>query len=92
MGRVGADPELRGNDRYPVVTFTMATNDQYTSTTGQFLVLLISSDITNWILYSIVLNACVNISGEITSVAEWHRVAVFRTGLRDVILERIKKG
>eukprot|EP00095_Tigriopus_kingsejongensis_P003680 maker-scaffold11_size778918-snap-gene-6.40 protein:Tk03680 transcript:maker-scaffold11_size778918-snap-gene-6.40-mRNA-1 annotation:"single-stranded dna-binding mitochondrial-like" len=35
LGRVGVDPQLRGTDRHPVVTFSLATNVRYRSNTGE---------------------------------------------------------
>ena len=31
-------------------------------------------------------------TGEFSDATEWHRIAVFRDGLRDVVLDRVKKG
>ncbi|XP_003742136.1 single-stranded DNA-binding protein, mitochondrial [Galendromus occidentalis] len=35
LGRVGVDPQLRGNERTPVALFTIATNTNYTYETGE---------------------------------------------------------
>lgn len=29
LGRVGADPQKRGNEEHPVVTFSVATHNNY---------------------------------------------------------------
>ena len=36
LGRVGADPEMRGTEQHPVVTFSLATHTNYRKDDGEF--------------------------------------------------------
>ncbi|CAG5133258.1 unnamed protein product [Candidula unifasciata] len=63
IGRVGKDPEHRGNSTHPCIIFPLATNAQYRKADGERMV-----------------------------KTDWHRVAVFRPGLRDNIATKIMKG
>lgn len=38
LGRVGADPQKRGSDERPVVTFSLATHTNYKYETGMFII------------------------------------------------------
>ncbi|XP_019931280.3 single-stranded DNA-binding protein, mitochondrial [Aedes albopictus] len=37
LGRVGADPQKRGNDAHPVVTFSLATHSNYRYESGDWM-------------------------------------------------------
>ncbi|XP_017885726.1 single-stranded DNA-binding protein, mitochondrial [Ceratina calcarata] len=37
LGRVGAEPQKRGNDEHPVVIFSLATHNNYKYTNGDFV-------------------------------------------------------
>uniref|UniRef100_A0A0B7BQE9 Single-stranded DNA-binding protein n=1 Tax=Arion vulgaris TaxID=1028688 RepID=A0A0B7BQE9_9EUPU len=63
IGRVGREPEQRGNTENPCLTFPLATNKTYTKADGERMM-----------------------------KTEWHRVVVFRPGLRDNVASRIEKG
>ena len=65
LGRVGQDPVLRGNERTPVATFSIATSESWKSKEND---------------------------GEYNIKTEWHNIAVFREGLQNVVLDRVKKG
>ncbi|XP_052868482.1 single-stranded DNA-binding protein, mitochondrial [Anopheles cruzii] len=63
LGRVGADPQRRGNDEHPVVMFSVATHSNYKYESGDWM-----------------------------QKTDWHRVVVFKPGLRDSVLSYLKKG
>ncbi|XP_041972690.1 single-stranded DNA-binding protein, mitochondrial [Aricia agestis] len=63
LGRVGADPQKRGNEEHPVVNFPLATHFSYK--------------------YE---------SGDVLQRTDWHRVSVFRPGLRDTVYKYLRKG
>ena len=63
LGRVGADPQLKGNTEHPMVVFSLATHTNYRYESGEFM-----------------------------QRTEWHRVICFKPGLRDSILNYLKKG
>ena len=65
LGRVGQDPVLRGNERTPVATFSIATNESWKSKEND---------------------------GEYNIRTEWHNIAVFREGLQNIVMDRVKKG
>ncbi|XP_058465952.1 single-stranded DNA-binding protein, mitochondrial [Malaya genurostris] len=37
LGRIGADPQKRGNDAHPVVTFSLATHSNYRYESGDWM-------------------------------------------------------
>uniref|UniRef100_A0A182VXF0 Single-stranded DNA-binding protein n=1 Tax=Anopheles minimus TaxID=112268 RepID=A0A182VXF0_9DIPT len=63
LGRVGADPQRRGNDAHPVVMFSVATHSNYKYDSGDWM-----------------------------QKTDWHRVVVFKPGLRDAVMSYLKKG
>ncbi|XP_058169198.1 enolase-phosphatase E1-like [Anopheles ziemanni] len=63
LGRVGADPQRRGNDDHPVVMFSLATHSNYKYDSGDWM-----------------------------QKTDWHRVVVFKPGLRDSVMSYLKKG
>ncbi|XP_055615472.1 single-stranded DNA-binding protein, mitochondrial [Toxorhynchites rutilus septentrionalis] len=63
LGRVGADPQKRGNETHPVVTFSVATHSNYKYESGDWM-----------------------------QKTDWHRVAVFKPGLRDAVMSYLRKG
>uniref|UniRef100_A0A182IUX3 Single-stranded DNA-binding protein n=1 Tax=Anopheles atroparvus TaxID=41427 RepID=A0A182IUX3_ANOAO len=63
LGRVGADPQRRGNDEHPVVMFSLATHSNYKYDSGDWM-----------------------------QKTDWHRVVVFKPGLRDAVMSYLKKG
>ena len=65
LGRVGQDPVLRGNERTPVATFSIATSESWKSREND---------------------------GEYNIKTEWHNIAVFREGLQNIVMDRVKKG
>ncbi|RZC14234.1 SSB domain containing protein [Asbolus verrucosus] len=63
LGRVGGDPQRKGSEEHPMVTFSLATHTNYRYESGQFL-----------------------------QRTEWHRVICFKPGLRETIMNFLKKG
>lgn len=63
LGRVGADPEKKGNDQHPIAVFSLATHSNYRYETGEFL-----------------------------QRTEWHRIVCFKPGLRESVLNYLRKG
>ncbi|NXF33599.1 SSBP protein, partial [Nyctibius bracteatus] len=84
LGRVGQDPIMRQVDgKNPVTIFSLATNEMWR--TGD-------SDATQGgeIWHPTLLFLC-NL-GDISQKTTWHRISVFRPGLRDVTYQYVKKG
>ncbi|NXE46023.1 SSBP protein, partial [Casuarius casuarius] len=80
LGRVGQDPVMRQVDgKNPVTIFSLATNEMWR--TGE-------SEVTQGV--SNLLFLC-NL-GDISQKTTWHRISVFRPGLRDVTYQYVKKG
>ncbi|NXG49202.1 SSBP protein, partial [Psilopogon haemacephalus] len=78
LGRVGQDPIMRQVDgKNPVTIFSLATNEMWR--TGE-------SETTQGAL----LFLCT--IGDISQKTTWHRISVFRPGLRDVTYQYVKKG
>ncbi|NXE80732.1 SSBP protein, partial [Cochlearius cochlearius] len=78
LGRVGQDPVMRQVDgKNPVTIFSLATNEMWR--TGE-------SEVSQGAL----LFLC-NL-GDISQKTTWHRISVFRPGLRDVTYQYVKKG
>ncbi|GBP07009.1 Single-stranded DNA-binding protein, mitochondrial [Eumeta japonica] len=63
LGRVGSDPQKRGNQEHPVVNFSLATHFSYR--------------------YE---------SGDILQRTDWHRISIFKPGLRETVYNYLKKG
>ncbi|XP_074660556.1 single-stranded DNA-binding protein, mitochondrial-like [Tubulanus polymorphus] len=63
LGRIGNDPEIRGNERYPVVMFSLATNLSFKRADGNY-----------------------------TQRTDWHRISVFKPGLRENVAMNLRKG
>ncbi|XP_060530958.1 single-stranded DNA-binding protein, mitochondrial [Cylas formicarius] len=63
LGRVGADPQRKGNDEHPVAVFSLATHTNYRYESGEFL-----------------------------QRTEWHRIVCFKPGIRESVLNYLKKG
>ncbi|KAF1404992.1 Single-stranded DNA-binding protein, mitochondrial, partial [Spheniscus humboldti] len=84
LGRVGQDPIMRQVEgKNPVTIFSLATNEMWR--TGD-------SDVTQGgeIWYPTSLFLC-NL-GDISQKTTWHRISVFRPGLRDVTYQYVKRG
>ncbi|NWS68319.1 SSBP protein, partial [Crotophaga sulcirostris] len=78
LGRVGQDPIMRQVDgKNPVTIFSLATNEMWRSP---------ESDANEGAL----LFLC-NL-GDISQKTTWHRISVFRPGLRDVTYQYVKRG
>lgn len=63
LGRVGANPQLKGTNEHPVAVFSVATHTNYRYDSGEF-----------------------------TQRTEWHRVICFKPGLRETIMNYLRKG
>lgn len=63
LGRVGADPQMKGTNEHPVAVFSLATHSNYRYESGEFL-----------------------------QRTEWHRVICFKPGLRESVMNFLKKG
>ncbi|NXA27326.1 SSBP protein, partial [Ibidorhyncha struthersii] len=84
LGRVGQDPIMRQVEgKNPVTIFSLATNEMWR--TGE-------SEVTQGgeIWHPTLLLLC--ILGDISQKTTWHRISVFRPGLRDVTYQYVKKG
>ncbi|NXG66343.1 SSBP protein, partial [Hemiprocne comata] len=84
LGRVGQDPIMRQVEgKNPVTIFSLATNEMWR--TGE-------SELTpgGEIWHPTLLFLC-NL-GDISQKTTWHRISVFRPGLRDVTYQYVKKG
>ncbi|NXJ04310.1 SSBP protein, partial [Odontophorus gujanensis] len=78
LGRVGQDPIMRQVDgKNPVTIFSLATNEMWR--TGE-----------NEVAQTALLFLCT--LGDISQKTTWHRISVFRPGLRDVTYQYVKKG
>ncbi|NXS33798.1 SSBP protein, partial [Pomatostomus ruficeps] len=78
LGRVGQDPIMRQVEgKNPVTIFTLATNEMWR--TGE------SEEGQGALLF-----LCS--SGDISQKTTWHRISVFRPGLRDVTYQYVRKG
>ncbi|NXY83867.1 SSBP protein, partial [Alcedo cyanopectus] len=80
LGRVGQDPIMRQVEgKNPVTIFSLATNEMWR--TGE-------SEVTqggdNFVIFIKL--------GDISQKTTWHRISVFRPGLRDVTYQYVKKG
>ncbi|NWI63301.1 SSBP protein, partial [Todus mexicanus] len=83
LGRVGQDPVMRQVDgKNPVTIFSLATNEMWR--TGESEVAQ-GGDIIVTLLFLCTL-------GDISQKTTWHRISVFRPGLRDVTYQYVKKG
>ncbi|NWI38787.1 SSBP protein, partial [Picathartes gymnocephalus] len=78
LGRVGQDPIMRQVEgKNPVTIFSLATNEMWR--TGD-------SEVGQGAL----LFLCT--SGDVSQKTTWHRISVFRPGLRDVTYQYVRKG
>ncbi|NXS54519.1 SSBP protein, partial [Brachypteracias leptosomus] len=83
LGRVGQDPIMRQVDgKNPVTIFSLATNEMWR--TGE------SETNQGGEIITIMLFLC-NL-GDISQKTTWHRISVFRPGLRDITYQYVKKG
>ncbi|NWI00430.1 SSBP protein, partial [Tichodroma muraria] len=84
LGRVGQDPIMRQVEgKNPVTIFSLATNEMWRtgdSEVGQ----------GGEIWYPSLLCLCT--LGDISQKTTWHRISVFRPGLRDVTYQYVRKG
>ncbi|NXG76843.1 SSBP protein, partial [Baryphthengus martii] len=79
LGRVGQDPIMRQVDgKNPVTIFSLATNEMWR--TGE-------SEVTQGVTLLFLCKL-----GDISQKTTWHRISVFRPGLRDVTYQYVKKG
>ncbi|NWU90123.1 SSBP protein, partial [Upupa epops] len=77
LGRVGQDPIMRQVDgKNPVTIFSLATNEMWRTGDSE-------ASQTAWFLCDL---------GDISQKTTWHRISVFRPGLRDVTYQYVKKG
>lgn len=70
---------------HPVVTFSLATNSNYRYSNG-------SSTYTLPVLTFIDVFISFIVTGEIAQKSEWHRICVFKPGLRDSVYKFAGKG
>ncbi|NXK61940.1 SSBP protein, partial [Sylvietta virens] len=78
LGRVGQDPIMRQVEgKNPVTIFSLATNEMWR--TGD-------SEVGQGALFLL----CA--PGDISQKTTWHRISVFRPGLRDVTYQYVRKG
>uniref|UniRef100_A0A1B6DUF0 Single-stranded DNA-binding protein n=1 Tax=Clastoptera arizonana TaxID=38151 RepID=A0A1B6DUF0_9HEMI len=63
LGRVGSEPQKRGNEQHPVVLFSLATQTNFKYESGDY-----------------------------NQKTEWHRICVFKPGLRDIVYNYLRKG
>ncbi|NXC85556.1 SSBP protein, partial [Cercotrichas coryphoeus] len=78
LGRVGQDPIMRQVEgKNPVTIFSLATNEMWR--TGD-------SEVGQGAL------SLLCTSGDISQKTTWHRISVFRPGLRDVTYQYVRKG
>ncbi|NWT08244.1 SSBP protein, partial [Vireo altiloquus] len=78
LGRVGQDPIMRQVEgKNPVTIFSLATNEMWR--TGD------SEENQGALLFLCTL-------GDISQKTTWHRISVFRPGLRDVTYQYVRKG
>ncbi|NXE61186.1 SSBP protein, partial [Calcarius ornatus] len=84
LGRVGQDPIMRQVEgKNPVTIFSLATNEMWRtgdSEVGQ----------GGEIWHPSLLLLC-NL-GDVSQKTTWHRISVFRPGLRDVTYQYVRKG
>ncbi|NWX85063.1 SSBP protein, partial [Nothoprocta ornata] len=79
LGRVGQDPVMRQVEgKNPVTIFSLATNEMWR--TGD-------SEVAQGSDCFFLCN-----SGDISQKTTWHRISVFRPGLRDITYQYVKKG
>ncbi|NXN16539.1 SSBP protein, partial [Indicator maculatus] len=84
LGRVGQDPIMRQVDgKNPVTIFSLATNEMWR--TGESEVTQGGESDIQLCLFSCTI-------GDISQKTTWHRISVFRPGLRDVTYQYVKKG
>ncbi|NXV71521.1 SSBP protein, partial [Atlantisia rogersi] len=77
LGRVGQDPIMRQVDgKNPVTIFSLATNEMWRTGDKDLA--------SNVVVFA-------NL-GDISQKTTWHRISVFRPGLRDVTYQYVKKG
>ncbi|NXU83080.1 SSBP protein, partial [Xiphorhynchus elegans] len=84
LGRVGQDPIMRQVEgKNPVTIFSLATNEMWR--TGD-------SDVGQGgeIWHPTLLFFCK--LGDVSQKTTWHRISVFRPGLRDVTYQYVRKG
>lgn len=81
LGRVGAEPQKRGNEEHPVVTFSVATHNNYRL----------------YICFNIFINKITSFfdryeNGDWAQRTDWHRIVVFKPSLRDAVMSYLHKG
>ncbi|NXY05681.1 SSBP protein, partial [Pteruthius melanotis] len=78
LGRVGQDPIMRQVEgKNPVTIFSLATNEMWRTGDGE-------------VSQGALLFLCT--LGDISQKTTWHRISVFRPGLRDVTYQYVRKG
>ncbi|NXP09395.1 SSBP protein, partial [Thinocorus orbignyianus] len=84
LGRVGQDPVMRQVEgKNPVTIFSLATNEMWRTGDSE-----VNQGGEIW--HPTLLFLC--ILGDISQKTTWHRISVFRPGLRDVTYQYVKKG
>ncbi|NWY65101.1 SSBP protein, partial [Erithacus rubecula] len=84
LGRVGQDPIMRQVEgKNPVTIFSLATNEMWRTGDSE-----VGQGGEIWHLPLSLL--CT--SGDISQKTTWHRISVFRPGLRDVTYQYVRKG
>ena len=84
MGRVGVDPQKRGSEEHPVVTFSMATHSNYKYVENVLLSPVSHSSQTP--------KSFRFESGDWQQRTDWHRIVVFKPALRDSVMQYLRKG
>lgn len=87
LGRVGVEPQKRGSDEHPVVTFSMATHNNYRYAhrhcAGQHVQPMYLK------------NHCIRFryeNGDWSQRTDWHRIVIFKPQLRDAVMSYLRKG
>lgn len=88
LGRVGVEPQKRGSDEHPVVTFSMATHNNYRYAhrhcPGQHVQPICLQ------------NHCIRCfsyeNGDWSQRTDWHRIVIFKPQLRDAVMSYLRKG
>lgn len=85
LGRVGVEPQKRGSDEHPVVTFSMATHNNYryasTTTPHEHKCSLLPLPFPH--SYE---------NGDWSQRTDWHRIVIFKPQLRDAVMSYLRKG
>lgn len=88
MGRVGADPQMRGTTEHPVVVFSMATHANYNYQSGKLKVQDAKLKVAN----NFPSKLTILFLGEMLQKTDWHRICVFKPYLRDTVYKYMTKG